>query len=268
MNGSTWELVRAPLGWLRRSVLWASLGMGGLIGATMAFWPALQGSTALDDLIGQLPSGIVDAFGLAEMGSPAGYLRGNLYDVLVPLLLAITAAVLATGPTASEEASGRLELYLAQPVSRTRLFLGRTAAAAISLVVVVVVALAVQLAMDFVVGLDLPVEHVVAAMLASGLLAAMYGALALLLAGWRGAPSMSLGVPVALAIAGYIVSALFPLVSAVAPLRHLSPWDWALGGDPLANGIGPLRVLVLVLVIIVLVLAGARLFRDRDIASA
>ena len=52
---------------------------------------------------------------------------------------------------------------------------------------------------------------------------------------WLGRPGIVLGVGMALAVAGYVAVALFPLSDVLEPWKHASPWDWALGGDPLVN---------------------------------
>jgi hypothetical protein len=62
--------------------------------------------------------------------------------------------------------------------------------------------------------------------------------------------------------------ALFPISDVLAPWRHASPWDWALGGDPLATDTEAWRYLALGLPALALAVLGAWLFGRRDIASA
>ena len=157
MNGHSIELVVGPLRQMRRSLLGWGIGLGALVAVTIAFWPAFRGSSGISEAIDQLPSGIVDAFGLAQFGTPAGFLRGNLYEFIVPLLLAVAAVAAANGLTAGEEDSGRMETYLSQPVTRQAVFLGRTFALVGWLVVVTVVILVAQLVSDAV--FDLSHRH-------------------------------------------------------------------------------------------------------------
>ena len=128
MNATGVELVLGPLRQMRRSLLGWGIGLGSLVAVTVAFWPAFRGSSGISEAIDQLPSGVVDAFGLAGFGTPAGFLRGNLYEFIVPLLLAVAAVAAANGLTAAEEDAGRMETYLSQPVTRRSVFLGRTVA--------------------------------------------------------------------------------------------------------------------------------------------
>ena len=139
MNALILELVGGPLRAMRRATFWWCLGLSALVAATISIWPAFRGSSGISQAIDQLPSGVVQAFGLADFGTPAGFLRANLYGFFVPLLIVIAAVVLANGQTASEEASGRMELYLAQPIDRRSALLGRAVAAVMAVVVICLV---------------------------------------------------------------------------------------------------------------------------------
>ena len=156
---------------MRRSLLGWGIGLGSLVAVTVAFWPAFRGSSGISEAIDQLPSGVVDAFGLAGFGTPAGFLRGNLYEFIVPLLLAIAAVAAANGLTAAEEDAGRMETYLSQPVTRRSVFIGRTVALIVWLAILTSSVLVVQLASDAVVGLEIDAMRVVSTVVLCGLLA-------------------------------------------------------------------------------------------------
>ena len=268
MNGRILELVGGPLRAMRRAIFWWSLGLAALIAMTIAVWPAFKGSSGISQAMDQLPSGVVQAFGLADFGTPAGFLRGNLYDFFVPLLLAAAAVLFVNGQTAGEEASGRMELYLAQPISREAVLLGRVVAAVIALVVVTVVMLLAQLASDAAFDLQIDIRFVLSTIVLSGLLAAFHGSLAVAVAGIRGRPSLVLAIGLGAAFAGLIANSLFPLSAVLAPWRHLSPWDWAFGGNPLENATGLWRYAALAVPTIVLTAVGVFAVARRDISGA
>ena len=267
MSARSTELVRGPLRSMRRAIVWWSVGLASLVAATVAFWPAFQGSSGISQAIDQLPAGVVSAFGLGDFGTPAGYLRGNLYELFLPLLLAAAAVALVNGQTASEEAGGRLELFLAQPVDRRAIFLGRAIASLLALLVITVVLAAVQVAIDAAVGLQIESGRLLATIALCALLGGLYGSLAFAIAGLRARPSLVLGAGIGLALAGYIVAALFPLSSVLAPWRHVSPWDWAFGGDPLVAATEPWRYVALAVPSLVLVAIGLWSVARRDIAA-
>ncbi len=262
------ELVAVPLRAARRaSVVWA-LSLAALILVTVAFWPEFRDTPALSNIIAGMPQPLVEAFGLADFGTPAGFLRGNLYAVLVPLMLAIAGVLLMNGQTASDEDAGRMEAYLTQPVTRAAVFLGRAVAVGLWLVVIGLVMLGAQLLADQVFGLQIGLELIVPTVVLVVLLGAFHAGVAALIAGWTGRPGLVLGIGMAVAVAGYVAIALFPISDVLAPWRHVSPWDWALGGDPLGGATEPWRYLALAGPAVLLVAIGTWLFGRRDIQSA
>jgi ABC-2 type transport system permease protein len=268
MNGTALELVIGPLRQMRRSLLGWGIGLSALVAVTVAFWPAFRGSSGISEAIDQLPTGVIDAFGLAEFGTPAGFLRGNLYEFIVPLLLAVAAVAAANGLTAGEEDAGRMETWLTQPVTRGAVFLGRTIALVLWLVLMTALIVVVQLVSDAVVDLQIDTARVVSTVALCGLLALLFGALALALAGWVARPSLVLSVGIAVAVGGYLVSALFPLSDPLDPWSALSPWKWAFGGDPLVNTADAWRYVAVVAPSLVLAGIGIIGFMRRDVRAA
>jgi ABC-2 type transport system permease protein len=161
------------------------VGVASLTAVTVAFWPAFRVSSGITEEIDQLPAGVVQAFGLANFGTPAGYLRGNLYELFVPLLLAAAAVAMATGQIAGEEASGRLELIFAQPLDRRVIFLGRAIAVLIALMIISGIVALVQLAVDAEADLAIDTGRILSTVALCALLAALHGSLAVAFAGIR-----------------------------------------------------------------------------------
>ncbi|HEY3523471.1 MAG TPA: hypothetical protein VGK63_07180 [Candidatus Limnocylindrales bacterium] len=251
---------------LRRSGLLWLVSIAALVALTVAFWPAFEGASGITEALEQLPGSLVDAFGLAELGTPAGFLQGNLYDLIVPLLIGGATIGFANGLTAADEDAGRLELVLAQPVTRQSVFAARTMAVLGWLIVLTVGTAAVQVASDRIIGLDIADARVVETAVLCGLLGAFHGGLALLIAGLRPRSGLVLGVTLAILIAGFVVTALFPLADQLRGLVHISPWDWAFGGDPLRSPTEPWRYLALGVPALAFAVLGAVAFSRRDVA--
>jgi ABC-2 type transport system permease protein len=268
MKAGTLELVAGPLRAVRRAAFWWSVGIASLVAVTVAFWPAFRGSSGLSQAFDRLPAGVVQALGFQDIGTPAGFLRGNLYEIFIPLLLAAAAIALVNGQTAGDEVAGRLELYLAQPVDRRAFFLGRAIAVFIAVAVITVVLAAVQLGADALFDLSIALDRVLSTLALCALLALLHGSLAVAIAGLRARPTFVLGAGVGIAVAGYVVAALFSLSSELAPLRHLSPWDWAFGGNPLEQTTELWRYAALAVSTVILTAIGVLSVTRRDIAAA
>ncbi|HTK44566.1 MAG TPA: ABC transporter permease subunit [Patescibacteria group bacterium] len=261
-------LGRIGLGALRRATFWWSVGLGGVVAATIAFWPAFKGASGISEAIGNLPAPIVEAFGLKDFGSPAGFLRGNLYELFVPLLYCLAGITLVNGQTAGDETSGRLELILAQPVARRAVYLARMLACVVALGAIVLVTLVVQLGMDAVVGLSIDTSLLTATVVLCGLLGLLHASLAYAIACLRPRTSFVLGIAVAAMFAGYVVNALFQLSTPLKPWRGISPWNWALAGEPLERASEPWRFAVLIALSAGLIVLGTLVVRRRDVAAA
>jgi ABC-2 type transport system permease protein len=249
---------RAGLGWSVAFVL--------MVVGTVAFWPAFQGSADLKTALEMLPPELLEAFGLEDIASPAGYLKGGLYDVVVPLMFAAAGVLFASSATAGEEDAGRLELWLAQPVARSAVFAGRILAVLGWIVVLALVTLVSQVASDAAFALEIADSRIIATVCVCALLGALYAGIAIAVAGLMGRPGPVLAV--GLALVGYLVAALFPLSNVLDTWAWLSPWDWALGGDPLFNSTETGRFLALVVATAVLLVVGGTAFARRDIRSA
>ncbi len=268
MNGRDFELVFGPLRSIRRAALLWALFIALMVFVTVAIWPAFKNSSAVSQAIDQLPSGVVQAFGLEGFGTPAGFLRGNLYDFFLPLLIAGAAVGFANSLTSSEEDSGRFEIVLAQPVTRQAVFAGRATAVLMGVVAITIVTALVQVGSDALFGLDIGADRLGATLVVSGLLALFCGAITLTAAGLTGRPSLALGVGLFVAVGGAIVAALFPLASALAEFAHVSPWDWAFAGNPLSNPTDVWRYVALGVPAVALAAVGVFAFCHRDVSAA
>jgi ABC-2 type transport system permease protein len=270
MSSRSRELLTGPIRAIRRSGLLWAISLVALVAMTVAFWPSFKGamSASLTDFLNQLPQGLLQAFGMQDFVSPAGYLRGNLYALLVPLLIAGAGVGFANSLTASEEDSGRMEVLLAQPVSRHGLFAGRAAAVFVWVAILTAATAIGQLILDPLFGLEIATDRLMAAIVLSGLLGLFHAGLALALAGIVARPSVVLGVGLFVAFAGCTVATLFPISEPLKPWAHISPWDWALAGDSLSKPTELWRYLALGLPAVGMAAVGVFAFTRRDVRAA
>lgn len=230
-------LVQDGLGAQRRGgLIWG----GALLALTLsvlALWPSMKDSGSLDSLIEGLSPELIAAFGLADFGTPVGFLTGNLYALILPLAFCALGIMHATHLTATDEDAGRLELLFALPVGRASVYLSRFIAVALVLAVV-------STAVGVTVGLGAPVfdmeldtSGVVGVTVALFLLALFHAGLAMALAGCGLRGPTVLAIAFGVLVGGYVVHAVLPIAAELADLKQTSPWYWALGGQPLADGL-------------------------------
>ena len=226
------ELFTGGVRAVRRAAMWWGIGISFFSLLNIAFWPMLESSDALSEL-DEVPEGMLEAFGAQNLATPAGYLDGQLYALMLPLLLSGLAIAVVTAITSGDEHAGRLELVHASPVSRRAVWLLRLAS---SLVAVLAVAMVTSVAIGVAVrvfSLDgVTVLRVCSVTLACGLLAAFHAAVAYAVGAFGASRGASVGAGVLALLGGYVLDFLVPLVRGGGAARNASPWYWAIGQQP------------------------------------
>jgi ABC-2 type transport system permease protein len=253
---------------LRRSFLWWSVGLVGLVAMIVAVYPSVRDNPGLNKLVQDYPEAL-KAFiafgGEVDYVSAAGYLGSELFSFMVPLLFLFAIVGRAASTLAGEEEAGTLELLLANPVSRRRLALeklGALVAEAVGLAAVLCLAL---LAGTRAAGMEISAAHLAAAATATLLLALAFGAIAYLVGAATGHRGRAIAVTSALAVAAYLVNALAPLVDALEPFRKASPFYHYAASDPLRSGLSVGHAGVLLAIAVVAAAASPLLFERRDL---
>jgi len=112
------------------------LGLIGFVALIVSVYPTVHSNPSLNKLAQDYPQAL-KAFiafgGQVDYTTPAGYLGIELFSLMVPLLLMIAAIGTGAGAIAGEEERGTLELLLANPVSRARVVLEKSAALALEI---------------------------------------------------------------------------------------------------------------------------------------
>lgn len=267
MSGPFVEIVRRGLRALRRSMAWWTVGVVAFIAINLAFWPSLEGSEALDSF--EEMDELLAAFGAQNITTPAGYLDGQVFALLVPLLLAAMAITIVSALTAGDESAGRLELLHALPVGRATIWLGRFVAATALVVVVAAVSLVATLVAMPIFSLDEASEaRVVGAMAGSALLAVLHGSVTYAAAGLGASRALSVGVGVFVLVGGYVAAFVLPIADSLSGARRWSPWFWAIGEQPVSNGIDPVWMLLAIAITAVSITVGTLGVRRRDLRTA
>jgi ABC-2 type transport system permease protein len=253
---------------LRRSGIWWGFAIVTFALVNLAFWPSLEGSDALDELEG-MSEGLLEAFGAQDIATPAGYLDGQLFALMLPLLLSGLAIAAVTAITSGDEDAGRLELLHALPVTRRAVWLWRLASTlAVLGVVAIVTAVVVALSRGLFSLDEVGAVRIVSATVACALLAAFHAIVAYAVGGFGGSRAASVGVAVLVLVAGYVANFLLPLSDGLAGMRKASPWYWAIGEQPVSDGIDGRWLVLLVAVSAGLVALGTAALERRDIRSA
>jgi ABC-2 type transport system permease protein len=261
------ELARQTIRIEWKALLGWTLSTLALIVAIAAFFPAIKGNSALTGSFDNLPPSVQAAFGIADLSSASGYLQGQMFSTLAPLIFLSFAIGRGARAIAGEEERGTMDLLLSTPIRRSRVVLEKGAAILVQLVVLGVLVWLALVVLGPLFDLDVGVGKLAAATASIGALGGLYGAIALCLSGATGRRALSLGITAGLAGAGYLYTAIAPFVSSLSHHPGISPFQHGYGYDPLANGMQWGNFLALVIPAAVFVAGAVVLFDRRDVRT-
>jgi ABC-2 type transport system permease protein len=254
----------------RRGFVWWSLGLAGFVALIVSVYPTVHSNPGLKKLAEDYPKAL-QAFvafgGQVDYASAAGFLGIELFSLMVPLLFLVAAIGTGAGTIAGEEERGTLEVLLANPVSRTRVVVEKSAALALEIAGLGLVLWLALWIGALVVGMDISAGHLAAATLAAVLLAIAYGELAVLVGAASGRRGLTIGVTAAAGVAAYLVNGLAPLVHALEGPQKLSPFYHYAAGDPLRHGLSLGHVAVLAAIAVVAAAVAPWAFTRRDVST-
>ena len=254
--------------WDRRvSLIGWAVGTVVLTLAVVAVYPLLAASSDLQSFITDFPPEVMDLFGVdpATFLTGAGFLQGQLYTLIGPIMVIGLGATAAAAATAREEQTGTMDVLLSMPVSRTWVMLHKSAVVAVSVLVVPVTMALVMVAANPIFDLGLSISGIIAANLGLAGLGLIFAAFALMIAAFSGSVPMTTGITLLVAVLSWFTSAFSGIFSWLEIPSKVSPFSWYAEDLPLLGGF-PLSFVWLGIGIAALIVAGVALFAHRDIS--
>lgn len=240
-----------------------------LIGVTIAAYPSVRDQVSLDELVEDYPDFIQKLLGLdsgLSISSPEGYLNSQFFTNMLPLIFIIFLVSFGVREIAGEEKDGTLDLLLSHPITRTNLYFEKLAAMLLAGIGMLIVSLVVMLVGAPLVSMEVGVSGLAGAAISVFLAALLFGVLGMAVGAFTGKRVVGIAVAAGFAVASYILWGLAPLVSEIEPLERLSPFFWALAGDPILHGVRLGNAALLIGVSAVFAGLGLVGFRRRDIS--
>jgi ABC-2 type transport system permease protein len=254
----------------RRGLLGYSVGLVLLILMMGLVWPTIasQGDE-FQKLLESYPPAMQAFVGdMAEFTTPAGYLRGELYSAMLPLIILLFAIGRSADALAGEEERGALDTLLAHPVSRRRAYMEKAAGVATGITLIALVIALSVIGIDFIFSMGLRVAGIFGASLMLALLAFAAQGVTFALAGWRGRKGFVIALASVFAVSSWLLSSLGRLVDQLEPARVLSVFAHYGDANPLSEGLDWGSALVLLVVASGSLILGSWLFERRDVGVA
>lgn len=228
----------------------------------LALYPSFDDQ--LQDLAADLPDAYKAFIGDADIASPEGYIRSQVYSLIAPLLIA--GACIAAGSSLSRaERDQTLVVFAVQPLSRRQLagaWWGFVALVALicGLASFVGVIIGGPLA-----GADVGVGRIALATLPMLTFGLLVGSFALLVSTLTGAPGMATGLGWMAILVSFLANSLSELIDSLSWLSAISPWSWHGAGEAITGDFGGGSFVLLVAATALTAGAAIEAFRRRNL---
>lgn len=210
---------------LRWMVLWYGLGIGLYALVIIQFWPVVREQTELmQQYLKAFPAGLMEAFGVTDLTTFAGFLGAELLNFMWPLIASVFVIMAGTAVVAQEIDRGTVELWLSVPEARWRLLAAKLTALFLGVAAVAgLTALGIAAAVALV-GEEATVPGLLSltvVLMSFGVAVAGYSALFSTLFRERGKAA---GMAAAITVASYLASVIAGLSKDWEAARNLSLW--------------------------------------------
>jgi ABC-2 type transport system permease protein len=221
----TW---RSTLGW--------GAGLAGAIFLYLPLYQSLGGSAQMRDLIKALPAEMTKALNYDQIATGPGYTQATQFGLIGFMLMTIASVAWGAAAVGGDEESGQLELTLAHGVTRTQVVLERALALLLRVVLLAALVFVLIRLLNDSAHLEIQPENLFGASVLFAGLALLTGTVALCVGAVTGRKTYGLAAGAAVGVLGYVFNAVGRQSPDVEWLLNLSPYHWAYGNSPVANG--------------------------------
>jgi ABC-2 type transport system permease protein len=248
---------------LRWQVLWYGLGLALMAGVVVFIYPSY--SRQMSDF--DIPEALQALIGDADWGTGTGFISAEMLS-WTPIVLVIFAITSASSALAAEESDGTLDLLLAMPIARSRLFVEKMAgllAADIGIVAIMYCGWLVSVPF---VDIDVGLGELAVATANQLPLVFVFQAFTLFTTMNLPSKGLATGAAVAFAVVSYFIYYLGALVDALEPFQQVSVFYHYHGTEVLDDGLHVPGLALLLVLFAAFTFLAWRGFEGRDIGAA
>jgi beta-exotoxin I transport system permease protein len=255
-------VVRRVLRDHRRSPFAWGIPLGLMSALELAIYPSVHKS--LGKTLESYPDAIRQAFQIESIDTPAQFVNGEMFSLVVPLAIGFFVIRAASRPIAGYEERHWLDVVLATPLRRRALTGGAFVASAIvAFAILAVMSVLIWIAGQ-VFGAEIGVGDLGAGLIGTWAFALFFAGVALVACGRTGNWTVVTGVAVGLLVTMYVIDVAARIAEALEPAGYLTAFHYY--GSPLIDGLDGGHAL-LAAVGVLLAVVGAALFDRRDVSG-
>lgn len=250
-----------------RSTLGWSIAIFLIISLTNAFFPSIKGAEELDEIFNQLPDALQPLFGNVQLSTPMGYLLTETYLFFLPAVLLVYAIGRGAYSLAGEEEAGTLDLLLAQPISRVRLYLLKTFTLLVTLSWFAILALLPTLLYGPVFEIEIPTKNLISITISLAALIFFFGLFTQGVSAATGSRAIGIASASSFAFISYLIDGLGQAIDWLENFRVLTPWKWYNAADSMFEANFAQGSAILLAAGLLFLLMGLIRFNKRTLSS-
>lgn len=263
MSAQLAALVGAHLSDRRRSLVAWGLPLGLWSAFIVLIFPSVEG--ALSEAAKSYPAALKEAFGVSALTSVEQYLQAEMLSLIVPLALGYLAVrAVASGLSGAAE-SGRLDVLLSAPVSRSRIAAASFAATGVELAVVLLLTVILTGLGSLVADANLSLSAAIAGYANVWPLALLFAGFGVVATGFSLRTSVVTGTVAGALVTMYVIDLVGRLDHDLSGIRYASVFKYY--GNAIEDGIDPLSFAGVTVAACLLAALGAWLFERRDLSG-
>ncbi len=263
MGRQVGALIATHLSDRRRSLLAWGVPLGLWSAFIVLIFPSVEG--ALSKAVESYPPALKEAFGIGGLTNVEQYLQAEMLSLIVPLALGYLAVrAVASGLSGAAE-SGRLDVLLSAPVSRSRLVAASFVATAVELAIVLVLTVILTGFGSLVSGADLSLGSALAGYANVWPLALVFAGLGIVATGFSLRTSVVTGAVAGVLVTMYVIDLIGKLDPGLSGVRYASVFKYY--GNAVEDGLEPVAFFGVTAVAIGLAALGGWLFERRDLSG-
>lgn len=226
---------RAFLDPWRSTLAWAA-GLAAAILLYLPLYPSLGGRAEMQQMIDALPREMTKALNYDQIATGPGYAQATVFGLIGYLLMSTASIAWGAAAVAGDEESGQLELTLAHGVTRVQVVFERALALLVRVLLLSGAVFLLIYALDGPAGLGIDPGDLAGTTVLFAGLALLSGTSALCAGSLSGRKAYGTAAGAAVAVLGYVFNAVGRQSPETEWLLYLSPYHWAYGNSPVANG--------------------------------
>lgn len=234
---------------------------------TMVLYPSFS-QNGIESIVDSVPESLKSIVGeVADFKTIPGYIGQQIFGPNLYIISLIMSVLIFMSISASEEADGRLQSLLSFPVSRTKVYLQKFAAASLVVAGISLTTVAALWPALLIIDESVDYSRVWLSAFALCLINIAYGTVAYTVAMATGKKAYAILVGSAYTVASLFITSLAPAVDKLQTIDKLSLLHYYNNPQIMTNGLNGESIFILVTVLAILTFIGWLGFTHRDVRT-